>query len=292
MIFQQELANISRVAPGADSIIECPVGGQTYQRAFLTFTSAGSGGGASRDLSATSVEDVSVRVDGKPIMEFSTLQHLLDFNAYRGYDGDAVSATEITVGLHFFRAELEEKWKRLGGIGTLDISRLTIRAKIAADVLNGAPDDIAMTAYADIDSTRQALGAFFRVTEYPTNADVAGWNELNRLPSSSILCCLDFVKSDVTEVEMKADSVEFIEATKESLEARSKNASPKARAPITARRTHVDFTVHGDLGDCPDLRQSNNFRVKYKATATGNLTVVAETLDTLNDPTRPAPAAA
>lgn len=247
--------------------------GPTFHRIFYSVTSVIGG------LDVTDIEKVEVYADGKPIQRFSSLQNLLDHNTYYGHAGDSVGANEIVFGLHFFRGEFEERWRRLGGIGTIDLARFHVEIKAAG----AAPVDIDVNAWADIDPAPMTIGAFFRISEYPTAADVAGWNEIDKLPKNALLSAMHFVKSDITEVDIEADQVKLIKGTKATLGLRGLNSSPKARVPVDARMTHVDFCPHGDLSDTINLRAVNEFRVQYKATAAGALTIVTETLDSLSE---------
>lgn len=268
MLKMIELPNFSRVAAGANIINEIAPG-PTFHSIFYSVTAAAG-------LDVTDIEKVEVYLEGKIIQRFSSLQNLLDHNTYYGHAGDSVGAAEIVFGLHFFRAEFEERWKRLGGIGTLDVTRMHVEIKAAA----AAPADIAIEAHANIDTIAQPVGAFFRVTEYPTAAD-AGRNELDKLPKHGLMSAMHFIKSDVTDVDIEADQSTLIRGTKSALELRAKNASPKVRVPVTARMTHVDFCPDGDLGNAINLNAFREFRVQFDATAAGALTIVTETLDTL-----------
>lgn len=273
MLRQIRLPGVSNnIAPGANLIVEVKPG-PTFHTIWTVLTSASNG------LDMSDVEKITVNFDGKPVMSYTDLQTLFDNNAYWGRPGDSMAVGKATFGLHFFRGELRQQWQRLGGIGTFDLSRFHLEFKLSAT----APADLKVECFADVDTTIQKVGAYWRVTEYPTAATVAGENEIDKLPRNTYLAALHFKKSDVSAIDIEGDSLRLLDGTKDSLELRCKNAAPKARAPVTARYTHADFIIHGEIGDTIDLYKIRDLRVKYTVGATGAITIIAEHLDALSE---------
>lgn len=259
------LPNLSRVAPGSKSTLELPVG-PTYHR--INFQASGTG------LAVEHIGRIDVLINGKVVQTFSSLQRLIDLNTFHGRNADGVS----DVCLHFFSGDLAEAVRRLPGIGTADVSTFHIEINLAA----GFPADGAIVAYAQIDPKPQKLGAFVMVREFPTAASSAGWLELDKLPRAPYHLAIHFFKSDVSEVEVSTDLTKVIEAGKSVLATFAKNASPRARVPVGARATHVDFTIlNGEIADLLATGGVADFRVKAHLDSAGSIDVVTETLDVL-----------
>lgn len=260
-----KLPSMSRVSPGATATLELPIG-PTYYR--IIFTAAGTA------LDAAHIGRVSVMLNGQQRMTFKNYARLAALNAYYGRSADAVTQ----FALHFFRGELEDLlWKRAPGIGTQDVQTFHVEIELAA----GAPSDITMSAHAVVDPIPQPLGAFVNVREFPFSSAVSGEVEIDKLPRGPFYSALHLFKADVTEVEVEADTVKVLDATKAVLERLQKEASPKARTPQTASATHVDFLLEGDLQQALPTGTLSDFRVRATLGSSGAMDVIAETLDVL-----------
>lgn len=279
------LPSLSRVQPGSKATLEIPTG-PTYMRVDLTVSAAAG-------LDATDIGKISVLLNGNVAQEYTNLQRLLDLNTYYDRDSDSVAATSITFALHFFRGELLSAqrlmyqgqptivdYRRMPGIGTDDVASFHIEMDIAA----AAPADIAITAHAYYDPVSQPLGVFTRVRELPAAFAVAGLVEVDKLLKGPIYQAIHLFKSDVTSVEVLHNSVKIIEATKSILERLAQSASPVKRVPVTARATHIDFCLEGDVEQClvTSERETKDFRIKMNITAAGNVDVVTETFDKID----------
>ena len=279
------LPSLSRVQPGSKATLEIPTG-PTYHRVDFTVTAAAG-------LDAGDIGKISCLINGNVAQEYTDLQRLLDINAYYDRDSDAVAATEITFALHFFRGELLSAqrllyqgqpvvvdYRRMPGIGTADVASFHIEIGIDA----AAPADIAITAHAYYDPVKQPLGVFTRIREVPAAFAVAGLVEVDKLLKGPLYQAIHLFKSDVTAVEVLVNSVKIIEATKGVLERLEQSASPVKRVPITARATHIDFCLEGDVEQCleTDPATTKDFRVKFNITAAGNVDVVTETFDKID----------
>lgn len=266
-----KLPSLSRVTPGSKATLEFPLG-PTYQTIVFDVSAAAA-------LDATDIGKIALLIDGKEIQVFKDLQRLIDINAFYNRSPDTVAATAIQFALHLNRAELAENmFRRAPGIGTADVQTMHMEIDIAA----AAPADIAIKAYALADPTRQPLGAFFRIREYPAASAVAGVFEADKLPRGAFYAALHLFKADITNVEVEADTVLVVNGTKGVLERIAKEASPLKRVPQTAKATHVDFITDGDLLNAFQTAGLQDFRVRMTMTAAGAVDIVAETLDTLN----------
>lgn len=265
------LPSLSRVVPGSKATLELPLG-PTYERIIFTVSAAAG-------LDASDIGRIDVLINGQVKQTFKDLQRLMDLNSYYNRDADTVAANQMQFALHFNRAELVDSlWRQAPGIGTADVQTLHIEMDINA----AAPADIAITAHALTNPARQPLGVFFNIKEFPFSSAVAGEVEADKLPRGAFYSALHLFKSDITSVQVEANSVKIIEGTKGVMERLQKGAAPKARVPVTAKATHVDFILEGDLLDSLPTANLQDYRVKMTLGSAGAVDIVAETLDTLS----------
>lgn len=264
-----KLPSISRVAPGNTATLEIPLG-PTYERLIFSVSAAAG-------LDASDIGRITVLVDGKPIQTFKNLQRLIDINGYYGRGADSVAATAIQFALHFNRAELVDNiWRSAPGIGTADVQTFHIEMELAS----AAPADIAMTAYAQVDPTRQPLGVFTRIREFPASSSVAGVLEADKLPRGPLYSVVHLFKADISAVEVEANGVKIVDATKAVLERFQKEANTK-RVPMTAKATTIDLITDGNLSDSLATANIQDLRFKMTLDTAGAVDIVTETIDTL-----------
>lgn len=265
-----KLPSMSRVVPGSKAVLELPIG-PTYRRVYFVATAAAG-------LDIADFGRMDVLIDGKVVQTYKDATRLKALNDYYGRGADTFTATRAEFAVHFERAELVDLvYRRAPGIGTADVQTFNIELDIPA----GAPADIAMVAYAEIDPTPQKLGVFFKVREYSFSSAVAGSVEVDKLPKGAWYSVLHLFKSDVSEVEVEANQAKAIFATKGILERTQKEASPIKRVPQTAAATHIDFITDGDLSQSLRTDLLNDFRIRAKLDTAGAMDIVAETFDTL-----------
>lgn len=265
-----KLPSMSRVVPGSKAVLELPIG-PTYRRVYFVATAAAG-------LDIADFGRMDVLIDGKVVQTYKDATRLKALNDYYGRGADKFEATRAEFAVHFERAELVDLvYRRAPGIGTADVQTFNIELDIPA----GAPADIAMVAYAEIDPTPQKLGVFFKVREYSFSSAVAGSVEVDKLPKGAWYSVLHLFKSDVSEVEVEANQAKAIFATKGILERTQKEASPIKRVPQTAAATHIDFITDGDLSQSLRTDLLNDFRIRAKLDTAGAMDIVAETFDTL-----------
>lgn len=264
------LPSLSRVTPGSKATLELPLG-PTYERIVFNATAAAA-------FAVGHIKRIDVLMNGQVKQTYKDLQRLIDINSYYNREPDSVAVTGAEFALHFNRAELVDNIMRSApGIGTADLSTFHIEMEIDA----AAPADIAITAHALVNPVRQNIGAFFNVKEYPYSSAVAGQVEIDKLIKGPFYSAIHLFKSDISAVEVKANDVLVIEATKGVLERIQKGASPVKRVPLTAKATHIDFITEGNLLDSLPTNGLQDFRVKMTLGTDGAVDVVTETLDTL-----------
>lgn len=265
------LPSISNVLPGSIATLELPIG-PTYEKLIFDLT-------ASSGLDAADIGRINLLIDGEVVQTYKNLARLNKLNDYNKRDADIMSGTAAQFVIHLNRAELEsEIWRAAPGIGTDDVQTFHVEIEIAS----GAPASIAMRAHALVNPARQKLGAFFRIREFPANSAVAGVFEADKLPRGPWYSVIHLFKSDVTHVEVEANGVKIVDATKEVLERVQKGASPVQRVPQTADATHIDMITNGNLLESLPTANLSDFRVKMTLGTSGAVDIVTETVDTLS----------
>ncbi len=265
-----KLPSMSRVTPGSIATLELPIG-PTYRRVFFVVAAASG-------LDTADIGRIDVLINGKVVQTYKDHARLVALNGYYNRAADSISGTAAEFALHFERAELlDAVYRRAPGIGTADVQTFHIEMAIAA----GAPASITMTAYAEVDPQPQPLGVFFKVREYPFSSAVSGDVEIDKLPRGPWYSVVHLFKSDVNSVEVTANQVKILEATKSIMERTQKEASPVKRVPITASATHIDLITDGDLAQSLRTADLQDFRVKMNLGTSGSVDIVTETLDTL-----------
>lgn len=264
------LPSLSRVVAGSKATLELPLG-NTYERIIFSATAAAS-------LAAGHIKRIDVLINGNVVQTYKNLQRLIDLNTYYGREADTVSATAAQFALHFTRAELlDSLWRKAPGFGTADVQTFHIEIEIDA----AAPASLAITAHALVNPVREALGAFFRIREFPVSNATAGILEADKLPKGAWYSVIHLFKTDISSVELISNDVKIVDATKAILERIQKGSSPVKRVPISASCTHVDLITDGNLLDSLPTAGLSDFRVKMTLDTAGAVDIVTETVDTL-----------
>jgi hypothetical protein len=264
-------SSLSNVSVGGVAVLKLDTG-PTYNKILLKFSAAAL-------FDVTDIEYIRVVINGTTRIEFASLQDLLDVNAFYNRSADVITATSGEVMLNFFSNQFADLAYGLStGLGTADLASLNIEIKIAA----AAPATIAITADLFIDTTPQPLGAFLAYRSYGVSSSVIGDVQVRDLPKDgAIYTALHLFKSDISNVVIKANQVEIINASKASLERFAKDSWPFKRVPVTARCTHVDFLSYGNANDVFNTLGVTSLQLTAKFDSVGSLRVLAETLETL-----------
>jgi hypothetical protein len=134
-------------------------------------------------------------------------------------------------------------------------------------------------AHAKVDPAPQPLGVFVKVREFPFSSAVAGEVEIDKLPRGAYYAAIHLFKADVSKVEVQANQVKIVDATKTVLQREQKEATP-ARAPL-AGATHIDFLTEGDLAQSIKTGDLYDWRIKCELDTAGSVDIITETLDVL-----------
>lgn len=265
------LPSLSRVVAGSKATLELPLG-NTYERIIFT-------AGAAAGLDVGDIKRIDVLINGNVVQTYKNLQRLIDINSYYNRDADSISATAAQFALHFTRAELVDSlWRKAPGIGTADVQTFHIEIEIDA----AAPASLTLAAHAVVNPARENLGAFFKIREFPASSSVAGVLEADKLPKGAWYSAIHLFKGDISAVELLANDVKIVDATKAILERIQKGASPVKRVPVTASATHIDLITDGNLLDSLPTANLSDFRVKMTLDTSGAVDIVTETVDTLS----------
>lgn len=267
---QITLPSMSQVAAGSKASLQIPLG-PTYERFVFVVTAAAG-------LDASDIGRIDVVINGNAKMTWKNLQRLIDINTYYKREADIVTATRMEFAIHLNRAELiDTLWRQAPGIGTLDLQTLHIEL----DIPGTAPADIKIKAYAQVNPVRQNIGAFFTIKEFPFAPNTGGDFDISSLPVGPWYAVIHAFNPNVNAVQVQANDVLLVEQPKEVLERFQRGADVKAREPLTAKATHIDFITSGNLLDSLPTEGVKDFRIKLNMGAAGQVDIVTETLDTL-----------
>lgn len=265
-----KMPSMSRVTPGSKAVLELPVG-PTYKK-ITFFVTAASG------LDVTDIGRIDLVINSQVVQTFKNLARLNAVNAYWNREADTMAATAAEFSIHLERGEFDGlAYQRMPGVGTADVQTLQVEVDIAA----AAPATIAIVAFAEIDTIPAPLGVFFKVREYPLNSSVSGKVEMDKLPKGPWYSAIHLFKEDVNAVELLANSVRVVDATKAALERAQKGSRPVRRVPQTAAATHIDFVLDGDMANSLRSQALEDLRVIVDLGTSGAVDVVTETLDQL-----------
>jgi len=256
----------SAVNPGKTFTVEVPVN-VTHELIKWSLT----------NLTKLQVTDIKVKIGTKTFQEYDNLQELDDFNDY--YNRQYLASESI---FYFRRKEMSDPAQRgVTGLGLQGVDSCTITATIDAAAV--APD-ITVESIAGI---AQPLGLITKISRQSVPFVAAGWNDIGKMPKIGKIIAYHLKKADVDEVVLKRDSVEIINATKTSIESYEK-AADEPRVPVSARFTHLDFILDGNLGSGLEVLQYadgspvGSVHARLKLGTPGDVTVITESLDSLS----------
>jgi len=144
------------------------------------------------NVTAENVTDIEVKINGKTIMEFDSGKELNEF--MRHYDRVPSVRTD-QIDLWFARPELEDKFRFMTSIGTLDVGSFVIKGKLA-----GSPVSPAIQPFADV-GIAQPLGMFTRIERLPHSAANAGRSVIDNLPVNGDIVALHILEKLTTQVD-------------------------------------------------------------------------------------------
>lgn len=259
------LPSLSRVVAGAVALLEIPIG-PTYEKIGFDVTGTG--------LTIAHIGKIAVIVNGNEVQVRKDLQRLIDENAYYNQSVD----TQNEFMLHFDRDEFYDLADKLTpAFGTADLATFSIEITLAA----GAPGNITMEAWAEIETDAQPLGVFTRIRETSLTSSAVGEVDFDRLQKGKkVYQAIHFFKSDINKIVLEADNFKIVDAKKSRLERLQKQTRPVARVPQTAKATHLDFNKKGSVKDLLNLEGVQDVRFKLTFGSVGTVEIVTEELST------------
>lgn len=257
-----QLPSVSNVTEGSTFTVHCPVG-RTYESIHLQM-----GGTVFQE---DDILNLSVNVNGKPIMTFGTGTELRQINDFYGRPDQSahIGANSGTLDIYFRRPELLEQFRNLTALGTQDVDTLTITGDLSGTT---SPT---LTAHAVL-GRPAAMGAITKVRRFPVTFSTSGQQEIDRLPMGPRIIAVHLFKSDISDVEVEADGVKIVDASKDLLNILQEN---EGRVPVTGSATHVDFCLDGDLRNALVTQGLQDFRLRPTLDTSGAVTAVVEYLD-------------
>jgi hypothetical protein len=252
------LPSLSNVAAGAQCTLNCPVG-FTYDQIKLSYSG----------VTDAQAKNIRVKVNGKTIQEFKDFAEIDSINKYYGRNVQSGFCT-----LFFNRPEMATPGvQRLTGLGTLDVATLTVEIDIDAAAASPA---IVATA---VLSEPQPLGLIAKVRAFPRSFATTGQQDIDSIPRADRIAAIHFIKSDVSNVEVKLNSTVVYNATKSIGADIQKDYD---RVPQTSDMTTVDFLLEGDITQALIMKGVQDFRVQPTNDTTGEIRTVVEYLGGLN----------
>lgn len=120
-----ELPLITPPQAGGNVVITCPVGGHTYEKVFVP-----------HNIAESKITDIEVLVNDRAIWKFKNAKQMRELDEVYKEVLPPANTAERALVFNFERLNLKENERKVLGIGTADIQKLSISFKIAADVVN------------------------------------------------------------------------------------------------------------------------------------------------------------
>ena len=263
MRISRKMPSLSNVAAGSEAVLNLPLG-NTYDKLMLEFSG----------VTLAQMQNIRLEIDGKVVQQFKDGQRVVDINTYYGRPADDAGLLTFW----FVRPEMNRlQDQRLTALGTADIKTLALRFNIAADAT--APE---ITAYA-VQSERQPLGMITKVKTFTSSVATAGVQEIDNLPRGNIqngirIAAIHAFKDDISKGELEMDGRTAFELPKTV----SENVQKKyGRSPLTAKASHFDFVLEGDIAQSITTAGVQDFRLKLDHVAAGSTDVIVEYLEGL-----------
>ncbi|MEN0037466.1 MAG: major capsid protein P2 [Cellvibrio sp.] len=253
-----EMPTIQNVVPGGKCVLNLPIG-MTYDELIFVCT----------NVTAAQMLNYKWKVGSKTIIDVSSFQVMEDLNAYYKRPQQAGHFTHW-----FYRPEVKEDIRALTSFGTIGVSSSSIEFDLAAGVVSPAIKVFA------VQRNPQVMGLVTKLREYPLSFATAGKQQIDNIPRGARISAAHLQKADVSFVELEINNgtgpAKIVEASKSLLEAYQKQYD---RAPVTAKYTHIDLNLTGDIAGPMPTAQLVDMRFKPTLDTSGNLTVLVEYID-------------
>ena len=263
MRISRKMPSLSNVAAGSEAVLNLPLG-NTYDKLMLEYSG----------VTLEQMKNIRLEINGKVVQQFKDGQRVIDINTYYGRPADDAGLLTFW----FVRPEmLELKDQRLTALGTLDIKTLALRFDI--DAAATAPK---VTAWAVL-SERKPLGMITKIKTFTSSVSTSGEQEIDNIPRGNFengirIAAIHAFKSDILKGILELDSRVAFELPKTIAE----NVQRKyGRSPLTAKASHFDFVLEGEIVQSITTKEVQDFRLKLDHNAAGSTDVVVEYLEGL-----------
>jgi hypothetical protein len=264
----EKLPSFSGVGAGQTAVLDVPKLG-TYDRITLNYTESGSA--TNQADTEAGIDEIRLKLNGKTQRIFSA-RELIDLNDYNGVN--------FTAGiLHICFAE---PWKRTPagedalGWGMADVSSFVIEV----DINSGATSP-ALAAYAMKSPVRRNIGSIVKWKRHTVGISATGEYQVTSLPRIDAYKSVHFQSASISDLSVKVGTIpEFENINRTILHdlLLQEGYSPQSDW------THLDVqALTSRLSDVWAMRNTegasvSEFRIDANFTATGNVTIITETI--------------
>lgn len=256
-----KMPTLTNVVASGHVVLNCPIG-MTYDQISFELT----------NVTPSEMKNFSVKAGSRTIIDCADAQVLADLNTYYGRPEQAGIFT-----LWFYRPEEKEDVRALTSFGTADIQGLTIEFDLDSGVTSPA-----MTASA-VQRGPQPMGLVTKIRRYPVTFATSGKQAIDNIPRGARITAFHLGKSDVSEVELEVNGgqgpAKIVDASKGLLESVQKQYN---RVPVTAKYTHIDMNLLGELAGPMPTAQLQDMRINPTIDSSGALTTIVEYIDGYN----------
>jgi len=260
-----KMPSMANVGAGQTATLNCPVG-LTYDVISLEYSGKKANG--TTDITLDDLQNIEVRVNGKTIQQFADGLELDQINQYHGR-----GAADGIINIWFVRPEMATLTdQRLTALGTRDVQTLSVHIDGESTLTS-----LALSAKA-VQSEPQLMGAITKIKAFPASFAVSGEVEIDNLPRSGgvMIGVIHLFKADISNVEVEVNSIKAFDSSKaysEEMQVRY------GKTPQTAKATHIDFMLEGDLKQALDTRGVQDFRIRPVLDTSGAVRTVVEYID-------------
>lgn len=252
-----KLPSISRFEPNGNAIVEFPIG-PTYENVQFNIIGVGSG-----TVTSAMFGLIRVIANNTTIQEFKSLDDLMFINHHFN--------RSVDLPTHFMIHAKNSEFNDLGAQratnwGTQGLSTLRMELQMNATL----PAGLKLEATAWVDTIPEPLLVYEEIYNTSISSAVAGVVEYDKiLRGGKLYKAIFFKKSDITNVQLEADSNLVINASKSVLNRLQESVLPVPRAP-NASATALDFTLDGDSSDMFNTAGMNDLRARLTFGTAGN----------------------
>jgi len=252
------LPNVTNVGSNQSFTIGLPVGNQTYESVNLGLT----------DIAKNKIRNLEVRINGKPIQRYKSVEDLEAISKYYGYH---IAASEVEVP--FFREHFTSAAQaRTFNLGVNGVSTAEVVGEI--DTLNGGSPAIKAYAPRYVFPTPEAnqVGSFTKISNFVKATATTGRFEISDLPLDVSLQAIHMKSDKIAEVRLELDNNTVWELDKNKMK---EYLLRKGRTPQDGWY-HMDWMLTNEIGGQMALRGLQDFRLVLEMEAPDEIDIYLE----------------